>query len=272
MTGEINKKIRFLDDLEIMEADFSDYHFDTGQRVNLFYDVLEDRIRQSGEDKWFFLVNYSGTRIDPSAWFAFSKRGKELNLAYSQGSVRYDVSEETAREIERRANTEAFDANLLTNRDDAITRIGTFKSQRLSKVFHEPNLTIDEIKPRLTFLEASRIMDVDFSNLTFKHSDDVNLVYDHLEAEIMKHSPKWFFLINYENCKIFPEAWIAFSHRGKKLNIAHSLGSVRYAPESETEEEIRMRAQSQDFRPNIRNTREEALERIEEMRQQPETI
>ena len=27
-----------------------------------------------------------------------------------------------------------------------------------------------------------------------------------------------------------------------------------------------MRSESQDFRPNLRNTREEALERIEEMR------
>lgn len=271
MTEEINRRIRFLDDLEIMEADFSDFHFETSEIVNRFYDALEDRIADTGEDKWFFLVNYSNTRIDPSAWFAFSKRGKELNLAYSQGSVRYDVSEETAKEIERRANTEAFDANLFTNRDDAIKRIGSFKSMRLAKVVHEPNLTLEEIRPRLKFIEDSQIMDVDFSQLTFKHSDDVNLVYDHIEEEIAKLSPKWYFLINYESCQIFPEAWIAFSHRGKNLNIAHSLGSVRYAPDSETEDEIRMRSESQDFRPNIRNTREEAIERIEEMKRQPET-
>ncbi len=41
---------------------------------------------------------------------------------------------------------------------------------------------------------------------------------------------------------------------------------MRYAAGSETEAEIRLRAESQDFRPNIRNTREEALERIDEMR------
>ena len=38
-----------------------------------------------------------------------------------------------------------------------------------------------------------------------------------------------------------------------------NLGSVRYAPGSETEETIRMRAESQQFRPNIRNTREEDI-------------
>ena len=270
MTQKISERIHFLQDLEIMEADFSDFHFDSSQTVNQFYDALEDGIRKTGEDKWFFLVNYSHTRIDPSAWFAFSRRGKELNLAYSQGSVRYDVSEDTAKEIERRANTEAFDANLFTNRDDAIERIGTFKSQRLTKIIHEPNLTLEEIRPRLGFVSDTQIMDVDFSDLTFMHTDDVNLFYDHIESEIARHAPKWYFLINYENCRIYPEAWIAFSHRGKNLNIAHSLGSVRYAPESETEEEIRMRAESQDFRPNIRNTREEAIERIEEMKRQLE--
>ena len=63
-----------------------------------------------------------------------------------------------------------------------------------------------------------------------------------------------------------PEAWVQYARRGKSLNIAASLGSVRYAAGSEAEEEIRQRAQSQDFRPNIRNTREEALARIEEMK------
>ena len=57
-----------------------------------------------------------------------------------------------------------------------------------------------------------------------------------------------------------------YAQRGKRLNIAASLGSVRYATGSETEADIRLRAQSQGFRPNIRNTREEALERINEMK------
>ena len=63
-----------------------------------------------------------------------------------------------------------------------------------------------------------------------------------------------------------PGAWVRYAMRGKRLNEAASLGSVRYAAGSETEADIRLRAQSQDFRPNIRNTRDEALERIEEMR------
>ncbi|MEO0990970.1 MAG: hypothetical protein AAFX00_08485, partial [Pseudomonadota bacterium] len=60
--------------------------------------------------------------------------------------------------------------------------------------------------------------------------------------------------------------WVQYAARGKTLNEAWSLGSVRYAAGSETEADIRLRAESQGFRPNIRNTREEALERIAEMK------
>ena len=63
-----------------------------------------------------------------------------------------------------------------------------------------------------------------------------------------------------------PPAWVRYAHRGKRLNEGASLGTVRYAAGSEAEADIRLRAESQGFRPNIRNTREEALERIEEMR------
>ena len=89
---------------------------------------------------------------------------------------------------------------------------------------------------------------------------------DLIEAEIAATGARWFFLVNYENCRIYEEAWVAWARRGKAVNIASSLGSVRYAAGSETEADIRMRAESQGFEPNIRNTREEALERIAEMR------
>ena len=49
---------------------------------------------------------------------------------------------------------------------------------------------------------------------------------------------------------------------------AASLGSVRFAAGSETETDIRLRAETGGFRPNIRNTRAEALERIEEMKRE----
>ena len=266
--SEFDDRIRFDDPREIMEADFSGFHFDCAPTVNRFYDRIEERIAQTGEELWFFLVNLNGTRIDPSAWVDYARRGRALNMAHSMGSVRFDASPETAAQIARDARTERFDPNLFTNRADALTRLDSLPSRRRrSGVIHDPNYVTGDFVRRIAFDPGAGIMEVDFSHFTFFHSRDVNDFYDHIEDRIADSGrDKWFFLIDYDGCRIEPAAWVQYAFRGKKLNIAHSLGSVRYAPGSETAEEIRRRATSQDFRPNIRNTRAEALVRIEEMR------
>lgn len=264
--AEMDRRITFHEDLQIMEADFSDFDFASSSIVSAFYDRLEDRIAKSGEEKWFFMVNLCGTRIDQSGWIAYSRRGRDLNLAHSMGSVRFDASEITQKQIERAANTEAFDPNLFTNRDEAIARIKELPSTRRKRIQHDPNYVEADFIRRLSFDHDAVIMEVDFSHFTFYHSRDVDDFYDFVEDRIKETDRKWFFLVNLEDCKIMPAAWVRYSLRGKRLNIAASLGSVRYATGSENEAEIRMRAESQEFRPNIRNTREEALERIGEMR------
>ena len=268
MAPQLNARITFHDDIQVMDVDFSDYTFATSKDVNAFYDRLEERIEATGERWWYFLVNYHNTRIEPDAWFAFSRRGKELNLAQSQGSVRLDPSEETRAEIARRSATEAFDANLFAERDDALARLSAMPSKRVHKVEHTPTLDDAEHARRITFDAELGVMNVDFSHVTFAHSLDVDRFYDHIEARIAETGRKWYFLVNYEECRIYPEAWVQYAQRGKRLNLEFGLGSVRYAPGSETEAEIRLRAESQDFRPNIRNSRAEALERIEEMKRE----
>ncbi|NNE79975.1 MAG: hypothetical protein HKN18_06840 [Silicimonas sp.] len=263
---EIDARIQFLDEDEILEIDLSDLTLENSADVNLLYDRLEARIAETLEPLWFFLINYRGTRIDPGAWFAHSRRGKDLNLAHSMASVRYDASEDTRRQIERSAGTDNFDPNLFADRDMAIAALRDMPSKRQAKIVHVPNYTEDEFRSRIRFLEEDQIMDVDFSNVTFEHSRDVNDCYDVLDALIAESGKKWYFLVNYENTKIFSGAWVQYAARGKALNEAGSLGSVRYAPGSETETDIRLRAESGGFRPNIRNTREEALERIAEMK------
>ncbi|WP_417733779.1 hypothetical protein [Roseovarius sp.] len=263
---EIDSRIRFDDTLQIMEADFSDFHFDSSEVVNRFYDRLERRIADSGEELWFFLVNLNETRIDPVAWTAYSRRGKALNMAHSMGSVRFDASDVTRRQIERAANTEAFDPNLFSDRDAAIARIRELPSKRRKRLIHAPNHTLADFLGRLSFDPETVIMHVDFSHFTFHHSRDVNDFYDYIEERIKERDRKWFFLVDMNGCQIMPAAWIQYAHRGKRLNIAASLGSVRYAAGSETEADIRLRAESQGFRPNICNTREEALELIEALR------
>lgn len=264
--GEMDARITFHDDIEVMEADFADFDFSDSATVNAFYDRLEARIAETGENLWFFLVNYSRCRIDSDAWFAFSRRGKALNLAHSMGSVRFDASDETRRQIERSAGTEAFDANLFADRAGALARIAELPSKRVRKIHHDPNYTVEDFRRRVIFHFEDNIMEVDFSDFAFYHSLDVDMFYDHIEDRIESTGQKWFFLINYNSCQIMPEAWVEYARRGKALNIAASLGSVRFAAGSETEQEIRLRAESQDFRPNIRNTRDEALERIGELK------
>ena len=264
--AELDARITFHDEIKTMEADFSGYTFEDSQIVNRFYDRLEDRIAATGEPLWFFMVNLNGTRINPPAWTPYSRRGKALNLAHSMGSVRFDASEETRRQIERAANTEAFDPNLFIDRDSAIARIKELPSKRRRKLIHEPTHTLADFVRRITFDRDTQIMHADFSHFTFHHSRDVNDCYDFIEDRIKETDRKWFFLVNLNGCEILPAAWGHYAMRGKRLNQAASLGSARYAAGSETEADIRMRAESAGFRPNIRNTREEALELIEEMR------
>ena len=265
-TDQIDKRISFLTDDEILDVDLSGLTLDNSADANMLYDRIEEKIADTGEDLWFFLINYKGTRIDPGAWFAYTRRGKDLNLAHSMGSVRYDASEDTRRQIERSAGTDSFDPNLFADRDDAIARLKAIPSKRVAPIVHKPNYTADDFRGRIVFHDETQIMDVDFSNITFAHSRDVNDCYDVIDQMVEETGRKWYFLVNYDNTKIFSEAWIQYAARGKALNEAASLGSVRYAPGSETETDIRLRAQSGGFRPNIRNTREEALERISEMK------
>jgi len=264
--AQIDTRIVLHDNIEVMEVDFSNLHLCTQAEVNAFYDRIEERIAASDEDHWFFAVNYSNSRIDPDAWFAFARRGKTLNMAHSMGSVRFDASEETRRQIENAAGTDSFDPNLFASREAAFARLESMPSRRVHRTEYTPNYSAADFAKRIRFLSESQIMDVDFHDFTFYHSRDVNDFYDYIEDRIKETDQKWFFLINYNGCQILPEAWVHYARRGKDLNMAASLGSVRYATGSETEEEIRQRAQSQDFRPNIRNTRSEAIARIDEMK------
>nr|WP_309503983.1 hypothetical protein [uncultured Roseovarius sp.] len=264
--AELDRRITFHDDIQTMEVDFSDFHFGGSEIVNRFYDRLEARIDATGEPQWFFMINLNGTRIDPAAWIAYSRRGRALNLAHSMGSVRYDASEETRQQIIRAANTEAFDPNLFADRKAALARIAELPNTRRRKQNLEPSHTLTDFVRRVRFDDESGIMHVDFSHFTLNHSRDVDDVYDYLEERLKETGRKWFFLVDMNGCQIMPGAWIRYAFRGKALNIAYSLGSVRYAADSESEADIRLRAESQGFRPNIRNTRAEALELIEELR------
>ena len=120
-------RIIFHDDLQIMEVDFSDITFETAEQVNSFYDRLEERVADTGKDKWYFLVNYRSCQLTPMTWIPFANRGKKLNLAHSLGSVRFEADEATRKSIEERSVREKFDANLENTRESALAKIESMK-------------------------------------------------------------------------------------------------------------------------------------------------
>ena len=81
----------------------------------------------------------------------------------------------------------------------------------------------------------------------------------------METRRKWYFMINYGSCGIAPEAWNCFAHRGRRLNLGHSYGSVRYDVSEGAQKEIARRSESENFDPNVCQTRDEAMQRIKAM-------
>ena len=127
-------------------------------------------------------------------------------------------------------------------------------------------MTAKSNEDRVTFLSDYQVMEVDFSDMTFSTSSDINAFYDVVDSKIEATGEKWYFLVNYRNCHVLPEAWIAHAHRGKKVNLAFSLGTVRYDASPKTAEEIRAKSQTDDFDPNLFPSREEALARLVQLR------
>ena len=105
-----------------------------------------------------------------------------------------------------------------------------------------------------------------FSNVTFDVSSTVHKAYDAIDRKLDDTGKKWFFLVNYLNCKIMSEAWIAYAHRGKNTNLSYSLGSARYAASGDTSEEILESARLEKFDPNLFRTREDALAYLAQLR------
>lgn len=264
---EIDKRIVFHPDAETMEVSFEDLTFAHSVDVNSFYDRVEERIAETDEPLWFFLVNYCNTKIEPDAWFAFSRRGKDLNHAHSMGSVRFDASEVTLRQIKNAGSRENFDPNLFYGRDEAFEHLKSLPSSRVERVSDKKVLsfTRSTLNWRVEFIGDENTMYVDFSDMSFEHSADVDFVYDFIEEQIKPLGRKWYFLVNYNGTRIQSPAWVQKSARSKALNETWSLGTVRYALGSETETDIRLRAESGGIRPNIRNSVEEAWQRIHEL-------
>lgn len=82
---------------------------------------------------------------------------------------------------------------------------------------------------RLTLHQDLDVVEVDLDGFEFSSSRIVNDFYDVLDQFIEGTGRRWFLVVNYRGCSIWPEAWVAMAHRGKKVSVSYSLGTVRYA-------------------------------------------
>ena len=119
---------------------------------------------------------------------------------------------------------------------------------------------------RVVFHDAIETMEVDFRGLDFNDAALVDAFFDEQDALVASTGKRWYFLVNYSECTIGPGAWNRFAERGKQINIAHSLGTVRVGASAELREAIRKDAGREMFRANIFATRDQALQAIGAMR------
>ncbi len=76
---------------------------------------------------------------------------------------------------------------------------------------------------------ATGIAELDFAGLTFDTAETVARVFDDIQRQIEQTGQRWWFLVNFTDTHIFPEAWIAFAHRGKEIRVKYGFGTIRFA-------------------------------------------
>ncbi len=119
---------------------------------------------------------------------------------------------------------------------------------------------------RVKFHKKLQIMEVDCSDMMFDTAQQVNEFYDMVDEKLEATGQKWYFLINYRNCRLAQWAWLPFSRRGKKVNIAYSLGTARFEVDEATGSTILEKSEQESFEANLYATRDSALAKIEEMK------
>ena len=127
------------------------------------------------------------------------------------------------------------------------------------------------VAERLTFHHDRETLEVDCSGMRFHATADVDAFYDVVDARVDESGSRWYFLVNYENCDIASEVWDQFAERGKRANIAHGLGTVRFGASGQVRDTIRSRARSEQFRANLYQSRDSASRALTYMRRRHQT-
>jgi hypothetical protein len=114
---------------------------------------------------------------------------------------------------------------------------------------------------RIQFFEELQVVEIDFSDFVFTSSKIVNDFYDLLDQLIESTGQRWYVVVNYHKCRIWPEAWVAFAYRGKKVSVSYSFDSVRYFDASADDDDLTLFND-----PEMFSSRDEAMAHIEALR------
>ncbi len=128
------------------------------------------------------------------------------------------------------------------------------------------------IRERIHFHDRIETMEVDFSHWTFADDAQVDAFYDEIDRRATASGKRWYFLVQYEDCVIAPQAWERFAARGKHANITYGLGTVRVGAASQTRDAIREHAGRAMFRANIFETRDQAMLALGGMRKRHQDL
>ncbi len=124
----------------------------------------------------------------------------------------------------------------------------------------------NEYNDRVHVLEDQKTIEIDFTDIHFVDSETVNAVYDAIEHIVASTNRKWYFAVNHHGCRVWPEAWVAFAHRGKKINFMYSMGTVQFETGRVVPENQKFRRNSAGVEVKEAATREDALAMIADLR------
>ncbi len=127
-------------------------------------------------------------------------------------------------------------------------------------------MTEQDFIQRIALLWDENIVDIDLRGVHFINTQDTYLFHDALDRTVAETKKTWFFLTCFTDCTITPEAAHQFSMRRTNSHTGFSRGAVRYGASPELDLAMtslgsNAKAVSESFA-----TREEALQKIEEMR------
>jgi hypothetical protein len=127
----------------------------------------------------------------------------------------------------------------------------------------DPGALNPDYSARIRVLDDQETIEVDFGDFEFSNSKIVNDFYDVLDHRLEALGGRYYFIVNYRNCSIWPEAWVAFAHRGKRVNVLYSLGMARYAEVSSADRDSSTAA---SVDPDLFESRDRALAHIQALR------